>query len=110
MNISLFILEYIFFEIILCNAEKVDSQNINDNFKKLESKKCLIKENEKWEGLIEKLQEIFYKLFAVDKKKIQLEINIYKNQFPLFNTILYKVELNFNNNFYFFVFICIYWR
>ena len=49
MNISLFILEYIFLEIILCNAEKVDPQNINDNFKKLESKKCLIKEikNEK---------------------------------------------------------------
>ena len=36
MNISLFTLEFIFFEIILYNDEKVNPQNINDNFKKLE--------------------------------------------------------------------------
>lgn len=42
---GLFTLKDIFFEIIICDAEKVNPQNLNDIFQKLESKKCLKKEN-----------------------------------------------------------------
>ena len=113
---TLFTLKDIFFEIIICDAEKVNPQNINDIFKKLESLKCLKKENNLYilnkidkvqnkEGIVEKFQQVFYKLFQDDKNQINIEINIYRNQFLPFNSLLYKAEINFNQDFYYFLLV-----
>ena len=109
---SLLTLDDIKFEIIFFDSTNIDSDNIYDVIKKLEEKKCLLKQGNLFilnkidqaakngdEEIINNFQQNFYKNFEDDKNDNIIEININKNKFIPFNSLLYLAETKKDEDF-----------
>ena len=113
---SLININDILFEIMIFDSLKIGQQNILDIFKNLENKNCLKKEGNlyilnkidrytKGGNPIQNFQSFFYHEFEDDKRERKegepkILINFSKNTFIPLNSILYKAETEYENDFY----------
>jgi len=109
---SLISLDNIFFEIMIFNTEEgFGGVAMIDIIKQLKNKNCLKKKNNLYilnkidkrsnvENCIEEFKKFFYDHFQDNKKSIEVEINIYDNQFVPLSALLYQAEIKYKEDFY----------
>ena len=114
---SLLTLNDIFFEIIIFNSENgFGGDAIPKIIKKLKEKNCLkmkknlyilnkIDKRSNPEECIENFKKFFYDNFQDEKKNIDVEINIYNNEFVPLSSLLYQAEIKYKEDFYYFLMI-----
>ena len=105
----------ILFQIIIFDSTSIGSDNILNIFEELYKLNCLIKENNVFilnkidlcsdGNIIDTFKEYFYQNFEDEKNHNKIEINLSKNNFIPFNSLLYQAETLVNEEFFFFYFI-----
>ena len=118
---SLINMNYILFEIMIFDSTSIGSDAILKIFQKLNDKGCLKKEDNLYilnkidqitqggeENIIDIFKKYFYDNFEDEKKTddpSRIEINFSKNHFIPMNSLLYQAETKYEEDFYSFVLI-----
>ena len=114
---SLIPIDDILFEIIVFDAEHIDSDNIVNIIKEIGGKKKCLKKSgnifilnkidkatKDGDGdIVDKFRQFFYNTFENEKNKKKdddILINIYENHFVALNSILYEAEIKMSEDFY----------
>ena len=107
----------IFFEIIIFDSENgFGGKAMNDIIKRLKDKNCLKKKKNliilnkidkrtNQEEVVKKFKKFFYDNFQDLKQSIDVEINIYDNEFVPLSSLLYQAEIKYKEDFYSFLFL-----
>jgi len=117
---SLLTLNDIFFEIFIFNSEEgFGGDSMNKIIKRLENKNCLkltknlyilnkIDKRTNQEEVIKSFKKFFYNNFQDEKQKIDVEINIYDNEFVPLSSLLYQAEIKYKEDFYYFLLLLLF--
>lgn len=112
---SLLTLNDIFFEIFIFDSENGFGGNtMNIIIQKLKNKNCLkmtknliilnkIDKRSNQEEVVKNFKKFFYDNFQDVKQSINVEINIYENEFVPLSSLLYQAEIKYKEDFYSFL-------
>ena len=114
---SIITLDDIFFEIFIFTSEEgFGGKGMNEVIKKLKNKNCFKPMNNLYilnkidkrtneEEVITNFKKFFYDFFQDEKQKIDVEINLYDNEFVPISSLLYQAEIKYKEDFYYFLLI-----
>ena len=117
---SLLTLKDIFFEIIIFNSEEsYGGVTMNKILKKLKEKNCLkltknlyilnkIDKRSDQDKAITNFNKFFYDNFQDQRKHINVEINLYENEFVPLSSLLYQAEMKYKEDFYYFLLLLLF--